>query len=143
MTVQLTPKFHTELAGEGVEYSWAHAKGYYRCVPNSSKRGRENIKDLVKKCTSPVKVLNFYDNTHFLLNIYNNTVYCQPCLHFADPLVHRFVPIIKNEDFTLVFMAIISFLSSSKISPWFSWPLSHSFHHQQLQTRVSMCLCNS
>jgi hypothetical protein len=57
VTVQLTPKFHAELAGEGVEYSWAHAKAYYRRVPVSRKRGRENFKDLVKECTSPVKVL--------------------------------------------------------------------------------------
>jgi hypothetical protein len=57
VTVQLTPKFHAELAGEGVEYCWAHAKAYYRRVPVSRKRGRENFKDLVKECTSPVKVL--------------------------------------------------------------------------------------
>jgi len=57
VTVQLTPKFHAELAGEGVEYSWAHAKAYYRRVPVSRKRGRGNFKDLVKECTYPVKVL--------------------------------------------------------------------------------------
>jgi hypothetical protein len=28
--VRLTPKLHAELAGEGVEYSWAHAKAFYR-----------------------------------------------------------------------------------------------------------------
>jgi hypothetical protein len=57
VTGQLNPKFHAELAGEGVEYSWAHAKAYYRRVPVSRKRGRENFKDLVEECTSPVKVL--------------------------------------------------------------------------------------
>ena len=57
VTGQLNPKFHAELAGEGVDYSWAHAKSYYRHVPVSRKRGRENFKDLVKECTSPVKVL--------------------------------------------------------------------------------------
>ena len=56
--VELTPKFHAELAGEGVEYSWAHAKSYYRRVPVSRKRGRENFKELVRECTCPVKVLN-------------------------------------------------------------------------------------
>ena len=55
--VQLTPKFHAELAGEGVEYSWAHAKAVYRRVPVSKKRGRENFKQLVRECTCPVKVL--------------------------------------------------------------------------------------
>jgi hypothetical protein len=29
VTVKLTPKFHAELAGEGVEYSWAHSKSFY------------------------------------------------------------------------------------------------------------------
>ncbi len=62
------------------------------------------------------KYFRFYYNTHYLLNIYNNTVYCQPCQHFTDTLVHRFVPIVKNEDFTLVVMAIISFLTSSTTS---------------------------
>ena len=56
--VQLTLKFHAELAGEGVEYSWAHAKSHYRRVPVSRKRGRENFKELVRECTCPVDVLS-------------------------------------------------------------------------------------
>ncbi len=56
--VQLTPKFHTELAGEGVEYSWAHAKSFYRRVPVSRKRGWENFKQLMRECTCPVNVLS-------------------------------------------------------------------------------------
>ena len=57
VTVQLTPKFHAELAGEGVEYSWAHAKAFYRRVPAGRKRGRDNFKQLVKDCTCPSTVL--------------------------------------------------------------------------------------
>ena len=57
VTVLLTPKFHAELAGEGVEYSWAHSKAYYRRMPLSRKRGRDNFKQLVKDCTCPVNVL--------------------------------------------------------------------------------------
>ncbi len=57
VTVLLTPKFHAELAGEGVEYSWAHSKAHYRRMPLSRKRGRENFKQLVKICTCPVIVL--------------------------------------------------------------------------------------
>jgi hypothetical protein len=57
--VQLTPKFHAELAGKGVEYCWAQAKSYYCRVPVSRKRGRENFKQLVRdKCTCPVNVLS-------------------------------------------------------------------------------------
>ena len=62
------------------------------------------------------KISHFYDSTHYLLNIDNNTVCCQPCQHCTDTLVHCFVPIIKNEDFTLVVMAVISFLPPSTTS---------------------------
>jgi hypothetical protein len=55
--VLLTPKFHAELAGEGVEYCWAHAKLYYRRKPVSLKRGRENFKILVKDCTCTSEIL--------------------------------------------------------------------------------------
>ena len=55
--VELTPKFHAELAGEGVEYCWAHAKAYYRRAPLSRKRGRENFKQLVRECICPVNVM--------------------------------------------------------------------------------------
>jgi hypothetical protein len=55
--VQLTPKFHAELAGEGIKYCWAQAKSYYRRVPVSRKQGQENFKQLVKECTCPVNVL--------------------------------------------------------------------------------------
>ena len=55
--VLLTPKFHAELAGEGVEFSWGHAKAFYRRVPVSQKRGRENFKQLVRDSTCPSKEL--------------------------------------------------------------------------------------
>ena len=57
VTVDLTPKFHAELAGEGIEYCWAQAKSYYRRVPVSRKRGRENFKELVRECTSSQSVI--------------------------------------------------------------------------------------
>ncbi len=53
VTVHLTLKFHTELAGKGVDYSWAHSKR----LPVLQKRGRENFKQLVKDCTCPERVL--------------------------------------------------------------------------------------
>ncbi len=57
VTVQLTPKFHAELAGEGVEYSRSHAKAFYRRVSVSKKKDSENFKQLEKECTCPVTVL--------------------------------------------------------------------------------------
>jgi hypothetical protein len=56
VTVELTPKFHAELAGKGIEYSRAHAKLFYRRIP-LSKRGRENFKEIVRESTCPVNVL--------------------------------------------------------------------------------------
>jgi hypothetical protein len=56
VSVLLTPKFHTELAGEGVEYR-AHSKSYTRRMPLSRKRGRENFKQLVRESACPVNVL--------------------------------------------------------------------------------------
>ena len=44
ITVKLTLKFHAKLAGEGVEYSWAHSKSFYRCLPLSENKGWEQFK---------------------------------------------------------------------------------------------------
>ena len=52
VSVTITPKFHCELAGEGIEYSWGIAKGLYRRKPLSSKRNKEAFKRLVKDVTS-------------------------------------------------------------------------------------------
>ena len=38
VSVIISPKFHAELAGEGIEYSWGVTKGLYRCKPLNSKR---------------------------------------------------------------------------------------------------------
>jgi hypothetical protein len=57
VTVWLTPKFHEELAGEGVKNICAHARAYYPRMLLSRKRGRDNFKRLVRDCTSPVNVL--------------------------------------------------------------------------------------
>ena len=57
VTVDFTPKFHAELAGEGIEYLWAYSKGYYRRCPMKEKKGRESFKKLVRKCTDPKEAL--------------------------------------------------------------------------------------
>jgi len=46
------PKFHAELAGEGIECSWACAKGDCRRKPISLKKGLGNFKALVRNVTS-------------------------------------------------------------------------------------------
>jgi len=55
VVVDSTPKYHPELAGEGIKYSWGHAKGIYRRTPLAQKKGRDNFLDLVRKCCDPVE----------------------------------------------------------------------------------------
>ena len=64
-------------------------------------------KPLQEQCLA--KISRFYYYTHYVLNINNKTIYCQPCQHFTNTLVHCFVPIImiNNEDFTLLVMAVV------------------------------------
>ena len=50
--VLLTPKCHAELAGEGVEYVWACAKGAYRNMSLQQKRGKDFFKASVRHCLS-------------------------------------------------------------------------------------------
>lgn len=50
--VILTPKCHAELAGEGIEYTWGCAKGNYRNLTLSKKKGKENFRTSVKNCMS-------------------------------------------------------------------------------------------
>jgi len=45
-----TTKYHAEMAGEGVEYSWAHSKNTYRGVSLSKKKGKTNFTATVKSC---------------------------------------------------------------------------------------------
>ena len=52
VTVFTTPKFHAELAGEGVEYSWGLSKGQYRRKPLKQKKNKKGFHALVHECTS-------------------------------------------------------------------------------------------
>jgi hypothetical protein len=52
VSVVITPKFHAEMAGEGIEYSWGVSKSVYRKMPLDSKKGKSSFKALVKECTS-------------------------------------------------------------------------------------------
>ena len=50
-----TPKFHCELAGEGIEYCWACGKGRCRRTPLDQKKGINNFRKLVRvrECFGP------------------------------------------------------------------------------------------
>ena len=47
-----SPKFHCEIAGEGIEYDWGFCKAKYRCRPLTDKKGRASFIELVKLVTS-------------------------------------------------------------------------------------------
>jgi hypothetical protein len=51
--VMLTPKFHCEMAGEGIEYAWVVSKSIYRSMKLENKKILGGFHDLVKnKCLS-------------------------------------------------------------------------------------------
>ena len=47
-----TPKYHAEMAGEGIEYTWAHAKWKFWCEPLRKKKTKAQFLELVKLCLS-------------------------------------------------------------------------------------------
>jgi hypothetical protein len=50
--IDRTPKCHPELAGEGIEYSWACVKNKYRLLPLGERRSQDKFKECVKTCLS-------------------------------------------------------------------------------------------
>ena len=52
-TLHRSPKYHCEIAGEGVEYSWGNAKMLYRRTPYSERSKTDSfMKCLKEKCLS-------------------------------------------------------------------------------------------
>ena len=51
VTVECSPKFHPEIAGEGVEFCWALGKNTYRTHSVEEKRTKSKYLQLVKECT--------------------------------------------------------------------------------------------
>jgi hypothetical protein len=58
VSIMFTPKYHCEIAGEGIEYSWGLAKKYYRNLQLSQKKGVANFRISVKSCVSRVTNLS-------------------------------------------------------------------------------------
>jgi hypothetical protein len=50
--VESTPMCHCEIAGEGIEYTWACSINYFCNILLDKKRGKENIKVCVRQCLS-------------------------------------------------------------------------------------------
>jgi hypothetical protein len=49
VTINRTQKCHPETAGEGIEYNWGCAKGYYPRLPITEKRTKKKFHESVKK----------------------------------------------------------------------------------------------
>ena len=54
----LTPKYHCEMAGEGVEYDWAICKKHYRNIPLPAKVTKENFHNCVRSAIKSVTIHN-------------------------------------------------------------------------------------
>ena len=50
--VIISPKFHAEMAGEGIEYSWGVSKCVNWGMPLDLKKGKASFKAFVNECTS-------------------------------------------------------------------------------------------
>jgi hypothetical protein len=58
VTILFSPKYHCEIAGEGIEYSWGMAKRQFRNRPLCDKRGSVRFRNAVKESISYVKLEN-------------------------------------------------------------------------------------
>ena len=45
----ISPKYHCELAGEGIEYDWGIVKKYYRNIPLEEKLTKKKFHDCVRQ----------------------------------------------------------------------------------------------
>ena len=65
VTVECSPKFHPEIAGEGVEFCWALGKNTYRTHGVEEKRTKSKYLQLVKKCTCSETVITMQEVRKF------------------------------------------------------------------------------
>lgn len=56
VTILVTPKYHCEIAGEGIEYAWGLFKKVYRNLPLDQKRTRSGFRQAVEKSLNDVTV---------------------------------------------------------------------------------------
>ena len=52
MKIWMTPKYHAEIAGCGIEYSWGALKSCYRSLPADDKKGTDGFDNCIKKAMS-------------------------------------------------------------------------------------------
>ena len=57
VSIMCSPKYHPEIAGEGIEFCWGIAKNAYRRMRFEDKKKKENWHKLVSECTCNKKVI--------------------------------------------------------------------------------------
>ena len=67
--VDRTPKCHPEVAGEGIEYSWARSKLYLHNIPVNKQRSKESFVDYVHL---PLLTTKGAKLTNKRINLYKN-----------------------------------------------------------------------
>jgi hypothetical protein len=48
--IDCSPKFHPEIAGEGIEFCWGRSKNTYRLYPIGDKKKKAVFENSVRKC---------------------------------------------------------------------------------------------
>ena len=92
-----SPKYHCELAGEGVEYVWGLAKRFYRSVEIGEKRTKEKFQKTVRESILFVRkdhVINFGGKCRRYMMAYN--AYDSNGDPLTYKLIERFVRISKT-----------------------------------------------
>ena len=56
MEIWFTPKYHCELAGEGIEYLWGYAKRCYRRIPAKAKKSKKAFDACVRNVCSSAMI---------------------------------------------------------------------------------------
>ena len=55
-TILTSPKYHCEIAGEGIELCWGFMKKSYRSIPHEKKKTKDSFLECVRKCIESVEV---------------------------------------------------------------------------------------
>ena len=85
-----SPKYHCEIAGEGIEYDWGLTKKKYRNIPLSEKNSKEKFSKCVKQCIKHVTkahVRLFSGKCHRYMMAYKNIANTE----LAHDSIERFV----------------------------------------------------
>ena len=75
--VMRTPKGHSEVAGEGIEYAWGNTKNNYRRLPMKDKSSKEKFMNSVRKVLSRDKL------TNRLIRLFARKARAYTCAYYA------------------------------------------------------------